>query len=198
MSSAQGSDAQGAGAQGSVAQGQNCLGAGHGVGRGICRSFAISSAILRQASVLEANCCNCFAMSWGGPPNRRASGGGRTINMFSMDFARENITYKLSHQLSILWFRWHGGPNLTIPLVSVRIAFAEFPKLLYFLHVSLYFHVFAIVNVTRTFKNKPNWMRKPRKPLYVSKKHAKTEINSRESENRRSVKTNPYKEVLFH
>ena len=109
MSSAQGSDAQGAGAQGSVAQGQNCLGAGHGVGRGICRSFAISSAILRQASVLEANCCNCFAMSWGGPPNRRASGGGRTINMFSMDVARENITYKLSHQLSILWFRWHGG-----------------------------------------------------------------------------------------
>ena len=72
--------------------------------------------------------------------------------------------------VSVAW----GGPNLTIPLVSVRIAFAEFLKVLYFLHVSLYFHVFAIVNVTRTLKNKPKLMRKPRKPLYVSKKHAKT------------------------
>ena len=74
--------------------------------------------------------------------------------------------------VSVAW----GGPNLTIPLVSVRIAFAEFPKVLYFLHVSWYFQVFAIVNVTRTLKNKPNLMRKPRKQLYVSKKHAKTGI----------------------
>ena len=72
--------------------------------------------------------------------------------------------------VSVAW----GGPNLTIPLVSVRIAFVEFKKVLYFLHGSLYFHVFAIANVTRTFKNKPNLIRKPRKALYVSKKHAKT------------------------
>ena len=73
-------------------------------------------------------------------------------------------------QVSVAW----GGPNLTIPLVSVRIAFVEFPKVLYFLHVSLYFHVFGIADVTRTLKNKLGLMRKPRKPLYVTKKHAKT------------------------
>ena len=63
-------------------------------------SLAICSAFFRQSSVRRANLASCFRSVFGGPFAKKSRSGARKSKRSSSFVARDNITYRSSHQSS--------------------------------------------------------------------------------------------------